>query len=185
MKKQFFNLGLAVVVLVFAFTAAFPLRASAASGGITESITAKELAAVRQATVKYHDVSVAEADGFVAVSHCTLNADGTAGMGIHYGNIARLMDPAINLLEPELLLYEPSGDGLKLVAVEYMFAIGPPDSPIPANPPPAPELLGRVFDGPMLGHEPGMPPHYDFHVWLWKANPNGIFTPFNPNVNCP
>ncbi len=50
MIKQIFNLGLAVVVLVLAFTAAFPMRASAATGSITESITAKELVLVRQAT---------------------------------------------------------------------------------------------------------------------------------------
>jgi hypothetical protein len=46
-------------------------------------------------------------------------------------------------------------------------------------------LFGRPFDGPMLGHEPGMPPHYDLHVWVWQANPEGIFAPFNPNVTCP
>ena len=29
-----------------------------------------------------------------------------------------------------------------------------------------------------------MPPHYDLHVWVWQANPAGIFAPFNPNVSC-
>jgi hypothetical protein len=35
------------------------------------------------------------------------------------------------------------------------------------------------FSGPMEGHEPLMPPglhHYDLHVWLWKDNPEGIFS---------
>lgn len=27
-------------------------------------------------------------------------------------------------------------------------------------------------------------PHYDRHVWLYRANPKGVFTPFNPAVNC-
>ena len=31
------------------------------------------------------------------------------------------------------------------------------------------------FDSPMLGHEPGMPVHYDLHVWLYRHNPAGLF----------
>ena len=27
-------------------------------------------------------------------------------------------------------------------------------------------------------------PHFDRHVWLFRDNPNGVFTPFNPNVSC-
>jgi hypothetical protein len=27
-------------------------------------------------------------------------------------------------------------------------------------------------------------PHFDRHVWLYKANPKGVFTPFNPAVTC-
>jgi hypothetical protein len=27
-------------------------------------------------------------------------------------------------------------------------------------------------------------PHYQLHVWVWKNNPNGMYTPFNPNVSC-
>lgn len=26
--------------------------------------------------------------------------------------------------------------------------------------------------------------HYDRHVWLYRDNPNGVFTPFNPAVTC-
>src|SRR5436309_8705598 len=26
--------------------------------------------------------------------------------------------------------------------------------------------------------------HYDLHVWLWKDNPNGLFSPTNPGVKC-
>jgi hypothetical protein len=40
----------------------------------------------------------------------------------------------------------------------------------------------------MEGHEPIMPPelhHWDLHVWLWKNNPAGMFTPTNPSVHCP
>jgi hypothetical protein len=27
--------------------------------------------------------------------------------------------------------------------------------------------------------------HYDLHVWLWKDNPAGLFSPTNPAVKCP
>ncbi len=40
------------------------------------------------------------------------------------------------------------------------------------------------FDGPMLGHAPGMPIHYDLHVWVWRHNPSGTFNEYNPNVRC-
>lgn len=51
---------------------------------------------------------------------------------------------------------------------------------------PSPVLFGRTFDGPMAGHGPGMPWHYDLHVWIWAHNPSGTFAQFNPapNVTC-
>lgn len=45
--------------------------------------------------------------------------------------------------------------------------------------------MGVPFEGPMPGHGPGMPVHYDLHAWIWKANPEGTFTTWNPNVTCP
>ena len=40
------------------------------------------------------------------------------------------------------------------------------------------------FDGPMEGHSPVMPRHYDLHVWVWHHNPSGMFSMWNPNVSC-
>ena len=54
--------------------------------------------------------------------------------------------------------------------------------------PTRPTLFGRQMDGPMEGHAPIMPAelhHWDLHVWLWKDNPAGMFTPTNPAVRCP
>jgi hypothetical protein len=158
-------------------------EAPATAVGVTDPVVLKELADVRQATVKYQDVNVALADGFIATPNCV--SDPTlGGMGIHYINPARLMDPAVNILEPEILLYSQTADGLKLLGVEYMFAIGAPDTHVPNPAPPSPIIFGRSLDGPMEQHEPGQPPHYDLHVWIWKANPAGIFAMFNPNVSC-
>jgi hypothetical protein len=40
----------------------------------------------------------------------------------------------------------------------------------------------------MEGHAPIMPAglsHWDLHVWLWKNNASGMFSPTNPAVKCP
>jgi hypothetical protein len=154
-----------------------------AATGVTDPGILRQLAQVRQATAKYHDIDAALADGFIQTPVCVASPDG--GMGIHFINPARLMDPAVNILEPEILLYAETEDGLKLLGVEYFYGIGAPDTPVPDPAPPSPILFGRTFDGPMEQHEPGQPPHYDLHAWVWQANPSGIFAPFNPNVTCP
>ena len=43
--------------------------------------------------------------------------------------------------------------------------------------------FGQPFDGPMPGHSPGMPIHYDLHVWLWETNAGGLFA-FNAALSC-
>ena len=154
-----------------------------AATGTTDPQVLRDLAKVRQATAKYHDVNVALADGFIRTPHC-IAEPGLGGMGIHFINPARLMDPAVNILEPEILLYVESGNGLKLLGVEYFQGIGAPDTPIPNPAPPAAVIFGRPLDGPMDAHEPGQPPHYDLHAWVWQSNPSGVFAPFNPNVSC-
>ena len=153
---------LIAITLVLLLLAALGGVAYAATG-VTDPVVLKDLAAVRQATTKYHDVNVALADGFIRTPHC-IQEPGLGGMGIHFINPARIMDPAINLLEPEILLYLETEDGMKLLGVEYMFPIGAPDAPIPEPALPAPILFDRPFDGSMLGHDPGMPPHYDLLV---------------------
>ena len=42
-----------------------------------------------------------------------------------------------------------------------------------------------TFDGPMPGHNPSMPWHFDLHAWLWAENPAGTFAMFNPTLSCP
>ena len=179
MKKVILSVMLVLVLLTSLYGLAF-----AAGEQVINSTVRKDLAKVRQVTAKFHDVDEAIAAGYVPTPSCTF-APGVGGMGYHYINFSLVMDPTIELTTPEVLLYAETGEGLKLVGVEYFMAIGAPDAPIPNPAPPAPVLFGRPFDGPMLGHELGMPPHYDLHVWVWQANPDGMFAPFNPNVTCP
>jgi len=134
----------------------------------------KDLAKVRAATAKYHNVDAALADGYVAAPVC-VEVPGLGAMGYHYelpGSIDGIVDP----LRPEALLYVPSGNGLRLVGVEYIVDAGAVAG--------APTLFGQTFDGPMPGHHPGQPTHYDLHVWLWSKNPSGMFSQFNPKLTC-
>jgi len=176
MKKILVSTGIAALLLIILASVVY------AATGVTDPVVLKELAQVRQATAKYQDVNVALADGFIRTPACVESPDG--GMGIHFINPPRLMDPAVNILEPEILLYSETADGLKLLGVEYFYGIGAPDTHVPNPAPPSPVLFGRTFDGPMEQHDPGQPPHYDLHVWIWQANPSGMFAMWNPNVKC-
>lgn len=141
-----------------------------------------ELLAAKVATARYHSYAQAQRDGYTVEGEpCVASPDGT--MGIHAVNPALLADPAVDPLRPELLLYVPrENGGLRLVGVEYWKAAGDQAPPIDASD--RPSLFGRAFDGPMAGHSPAMPHHYDLHVWFWARNPAGMFAAFNPLLSC-
>jgi hypothetical protein len=148
----------------------------------------RDLAAARRASARYHRVEQAIADGYVPTDECVESPDG--GMGYHYIHpllIAEPPDPA----KPQALVYAPSPSGrLRLAAVEYFVFVFEGGAPwfgpgAPPSSPSTPHLFGQPFDGPMEGHGPGMPWHFDLHVWLWKHNPAGLFEAWNPNVSCP
>jgi hypothetical protein len=157
---------------------------AAASSGILASMLGisaasaqgqSDLAAVRQATVQYHDVNAAIAAGYVPVDECV------PGMGYHYVNFGQFgrMDPLV----PDALTYAANAKGhLRLVAAEW-FVVDADQSL--ATDSDRPSMFGKEFDGPMLGHAPGMPIHYDLHAYLWQGNPDGVLATFNPNVHCP
>jgi hypothetical protein len=140
----------------------------------------KKVDAVRKATERFHDVRVAREAGYEPAADCVTGPGG--GMGIHYTNERLARDQRIDLRRPEVLLYEPHGDQRRFVAVEYFRADA--DGRLETDDD-RPHLFGRGFDGPMEGHEPGMPVHYDLHAWVWKHNPAGTFAQFNPRVSCP
>ena len=148
----------------------------AQAGQARDADSQRSLANVRRATAQYHDVKKALADGYVATDVCVPE------MGFHYVHPGRLADPAIDPTQPEVLIYEEGSHGApRLVAVEW-FAVDP-DQDVTTDDG-RPSLFGVGFDGPMLGHEPGMPVHFDLHAWVWKHNPAGTLTADNPRVVC-
>jgi hypothetical protein len=138
----------------------------------------RDLARLRHGLAPYRDVSRALADGFVPVSECTESPAGA--MGVHFLNPARAMAP-VDPTKPAILLYLPTATGYELMGAEWFQADADQDLTTDGD---RPSLWGRPFNGPMLGHEPGMPIHYDLHVWLFTANPAGVFAPWNPSVSC-
>jgi len=125
---------------------------------------------------------VAKAAGYAPAPEC-VDDPKYGGMGIHYANQKLIADGKLDITRPEILVYQPTADGgRRLGAVEYFQVDG--DQGL-ATADDKPSLFGLPFDGPMLGHEPGMPIHYDLHVWLYNHNPAGIFAMWNPRVSCP
>ena len=156
------------VLLSLSMSAAGP----AAAGGQSE------FAKVRAATAKYHNESRAIADGYKRTNDCV------QGMGYHYVNFG-LFGAPLDPLKPAALIYAPRGNGghRKLIGVEY-FVVDADQNPATDNSV-VPRLFGKKFDGPMPGHGPGMPVHYDLHAYIWTTNPDGVLATWNPEVTCP
>jgi hypothetical protein len=136
-----------------------------------------ELQKARDALAKYKDPLAAVRDGYFSTVGCVHYKEGA--MGVHFLNPA-LISPKVDPEKPQILIYEPKGDRLELVAAEWFV-------PLATGVDKRPVLFERPFDGPMAGHEPLMPAglhHYDLHVWLFKDNPAGMFATTNPNVSC-
>jgi hypothetical protein len=136
-----------------------------------------ELEGVRDQLAKYQDPVAAVHDGYFSTLGCVYYKDGA--MGVHFLNPA-LISPKPDPSKPQILVYEPVGDKLRLVAAEWLI-------PLATGIKERPTLFGQPFNGPMEGHEPLMTHklhHYDLHVWLFKDNPTGVFAVTNPTVSC-
>ncbi len=133
---------------------------TAATGASEEPHDQRDLAKVRAATARYHDVAAAEADGYTDLGLCFDQ------MGEHWGQGSQI-DGSVSATAPEALVYAHVGDRLQLVAVEYV-ATGP----------------GTVLGMP-LHHNPAVD-LWVLHAWVWKHNPDGIHVDDNPLVgDCP
>ncbi len=135
----------------------------------------RELAALRRATARFHDIQAAKNAGWnVEVTNC-MDSLPAGAMGYHYGNPGYINDPVPHVRKPELLIYEPQRNGRKrLVAVEYII----PYTLVPADTKPAPSLFGLPFH-----HNDGFG-IWALHAWVWKENPDGMFADWNPRVTC-
>ena len=181
MRIHRFSRGAAVAIVLLA---AAPYVARAQSSALPA-----ELQSVRALLDKYADPIVAVHDGFLSTVACVEYPKGgsegsmqyaAGGMGVHFINMANV-GPTLDPSKPQVLIYEPVGDKLRLVAAEWF-------KPAQLACDKRPSVFGNELQGPMEGHKPLMPAevhHYDLHVWLWKTNPEGVYSPTNPAVKCP
>jgi len=83
----------------------------------------QRLAQARAATARYHDLNAALEDGYVGVGQNPFE-----GEAFEFVNFA-LVDCRLDAAQPEALRYVASGNGLRLVAVEYSIPMDCPDAP--------------------------------------------------------
>ncbi|HKS71141.1 MAG TPA: hypothetical protein VJQ45_12005 [Ktedonobacterales bacterium] len=143
------------------------------------------LAAVRAATAPEHDVTVARANGYGlftdAAGIACIDNPPVGAMGIHYVNGNLVASGQIDPLRPQALVYEPEKHGhLHLVAVEYIADQKTWD----ATHSMAPMLFGQMFMLTTAPNRFGIPAFYSLHAWIWKHNPSGMFSMWNPQVSC-
>ncbi|HTK43883.1 MAG TPA: hypothetical protein VL749_00830 [Patescibacteria group bacterium] len=149
--------------------------------GVATARGQADAAAVRAVTEKYHDLNAAIADGYVEFYTCT-EQPGVGTMGQHYVKLSLVGDPAVDALQPEVLVYAPKRNGgLKLVAVEYVtIAQAWTDAFGSATP----TVLGQDMLFRAAGNRYGLPDFYERHAWIWQGNPLGTFNDWNPDISC-
>jgi hypothetical protein len=167
-----------------------------------------DLQEVKKATMRFKDVDVALAEGYIRDPADLCDTAEMMGypselgaMGVHYLR-PDLLQPTsapgervygeglhTDFREPSILIYEPQEDGsLRLVAVENLVWVQAWEQAGNTEPP---TFHGVPYN--MMADDPATPdvdeahhfePHYDRHVWVHRSNPDGVFAQFNPKVSC-
>jgi hypothetical protein len=171
----------AIGALVLVGLCASPALAQHHGSSEDQKNQSSELArVVREATERFRDVRVAEAEGYQLQFGCVSGSD-VGAMGMHFVNGALVGDDVLDPAHPEIVLYEPMADGrLRLTGADFLVLKDVWDAKHAAPP----ELMGQLlhlFEAP---NRFGLPAFYTLHVWAWKDNPNGTFVNWNPRVSC-
>ena len=172
----------------------------ACDSSTTPPTVEEQLEEVRQLTAGFESIPTAQAAGYtvwspdptVANSTCATSAEGK--MGYHLVNVPLRGSPAdpaqgdaeLDYRRPEMLLYEKTASGeVRLVGVEYLVFKAAWERVHGAGAAP-PELFGQEVPFSRHAFSPGGPEidHYEMHVWIHSENPNGTFSPWNPNISC-
>ncbi len=182
MRKTKFGVWTITAVTASMILALAPTHRVVAGEGLSAQ-TLQELAQVRRATARYHNILNAFADGYVDVSFVA------SGIGCHLVNFEYGFDPAIDLEKPEALVYSDcsgtAGGRSELRSVEYSRVCLSPtcdETPLPEG------FSGdhdvwEVFPGGFSSDGMFIPPQWTLHAWIWRHNPDGLFVKVNPAVD--
>jgi hypothetical protein len=167
---------------------------------VNQAASAQSLSALRSLTASLHDVDAATAAGYgllvapplTAPDGCISDAN-MGGMGYHYTRGNNLADDAIDLLDPEFIVYAPKNGPrqddvarTRLAALEYFL---PFSAKWPAPSDPAFEKAPSLHDFPTTSDLPDVAfaattrfGGWMLHIWLWEDNSDGMFANFNTSV---
>jgi hypothetical protein len=168
----------AVAVATVALTLVVSSSASVAESGDT-------LDNARDASAAFNAPAAAFAAGYELLTDAAgiacIDMPGQGGMGVHYVKSALVQSGTIDVARPQALVYEVGSNGQpRLVALEYVVL----QSAWDAGHSGPPQLFGTKFMLTPAGNRFGLPAFYSLHAWIWKHNPSGTFSPWNPTVRC-
>jgi len=101
-------------------------------------------------------------------------------MGLHYVNGALVNAGVLDATRPQIVIYEPTANGPRLIGADYLLLAKQWDATHPAPP----QLMGQLFHLFESPNRYGLPAFYTLHVWAWKDNPTGMFVNWHANVSC-
>lgn len=163
--------AIAIVLFAAASHAQAPANNHSSSHPITLTADQKKgVADVKKATARFQDIAAAKAAGYTNQypAGCAESPEGA--QAFHFLKDS-LVDDKVDLLTPELLMYEPQSDGsMQLIGVDYVVPF--------AKSATAPTLLGVPF---MRNEKLGV---WALHIWALRSNPSGMFAAWNPDVSC-
>jgi hypothetical protein len=170
---------ISVAVATLAICAAV-LPAVAVAGTTGESV-----ANVRDATAGFNNPAAALAAGYDLLTDAAdlacIDQPGAGTMGIHYVKGSLVQAGTIDVARPQALVYERTPEGqLQLAAVEYVVLQAGWD--VGHGTPPS--LFGEEFMLTPADNRYGLPAFYSLHAWIWKDNPMGMFSMWNPSASC-
>lgn len=178
------------VALLFVVGTIAPLFAHGATGspsedtrtahGHTKKTNSEFVRMVREATERFKDPLAAEAEGYGRLFGC-VSGDDAGAMGQHFVNGALVGDDVLDVMKPEIVIYEPDSNGtLKLIGADYLVFADVWHQTHAATP----ELMGQQLHYFPSPNRFGLPAFYTLHVWAWKDNPTGMFVNWHANVSC-
>ena len=142
---------------------------------------------LKDATRAYQTVKVAKADGYGkfkdADGIACIDMPGEGGMGVHFVNGDLVGDGEVLADHPEALVYQPTDDGMKLVALEYIVFRKAWRAEHPTG---RPELYGEKFEPDRQGQPLRHPAVLRApRLGLEEEPVRDVRDDWNPRVTCP
>jgi len=182
-----FSLGLQPSMSTSTLSSPSPSLPAHANRTVQHSTEHQAVVIARHATAKFKRLAVAQAHGYALFTDMNgvecIDMPGMGAMGTHYVNGGAVATPSVHLRRPEAVVYETVNGRKRLVALEYVVLKADWES-VHGEGAARPRLFGHRFDFTEAGNRYGLPPFYSLHAWIWKHNPEGTFTMWNPRVHC-